>query len=111
MFAQQFRLPVAMRSQVVPILEDSGCQVTSLDVAPVYLDGVFWQRLECRAGDATAIIVIGDRAGRPDWFIVAVSLDLRRVLSFWKLRKDVRLVRKIREVMVSSGAKTIDSGQ
>ena len=100
-----YSLPRSDRPQLAEILGDSGrISVQSMDGGPITIPGMKWWRLICDAGAARAAVSICEHERQPESIIVDIGTDLRRILFFWRLPGDVRLVRRLNRLLECHGA-------
>ena len=96
----QYVFPTSQLSRIPEILSDSGTVVVRpMDAEPVTAGGNRWHRLTCTDRKARAAACVGEHDARPGVIIVTVSLDLRRLPLLWRIPGDVRLVRRLNQLL------------
>jgi hypothetical protein len=109
MITLAIQVPTESLSEVVQTLERADCRVEFMDAAPLEVEKRKWYRIICRRGPHSAagcIIEPGERAER---LVVGLSIDLRRLLWFWRLPGDQRLVRDLRDAILTAGGVLIEN--
>lgn len=106
----QYMLPRSVWPQIPEMLSDSGTiAVQPIGDQPVKSDAAQWRRFTCRAGNATAITCVGEHQELPEWVVISISADLRRLLMVWRLPADLRLVRRLTQAIQREGALLLDN--
>jgi hypothetical protein len=70
-----------------------------------------WRRFMCMSGNAKACAEICEHERLPDSIVVTVSIDLRRAILFWRLPRDLQLVRQMALLLEGEGAKLLDEDE
>lgn len=91
-------------ARIPDVLSEVGCDVVApLTECVVEREGTAWKTFSCSRREARACVSVCTRQGDPRRYVVA-SMDLRRVVTFWRWRADFRLTRDIARAMENAGA-------
>lgn len=100
-----YMLPRTDRPDLPGILSDEGhIRVHCMDEEPIRSPDSKWWRLLCDAENARACAFVCEHEKQPEIVTVSVGIDSRRIVVFWRLPGDLRLVRRLSGILESHGA-------
>jgi len=100
--------PRSQLPRIPEILSDSGAVVVRpMDNEPIRFRDGYWHRFTCVEGKAAAAASIYEPGVRPEVIVVGVSTELRRLPLLWRIRGDVRLVRRLNRLREREGGRLL----
>jgi hypothetical protein len=107
-----YKFPSFDRARIVEWLSDCGSVVVKpRDYGAWSLGNLQVQRFLCRAGNSRAFVRILEVLDQRDCLFVKVSTDVRRLPLIWRWRGDLRLVRRLSQVLEQNGGHAVaDAG-
>jgi hypothetical protein len=104
----EYALPRTDRERIAHMLSDSGriC-VHSMDEEPIYSPNARWWRFICDVDTSRAVACVCEHESQPEFIVVHIGTDLRRVPFLWRLPADLRLVRRLSRLLKSHGGRLV----
>lgn len=74
---------------------------------PFVADGACWSRFTVDQGQSRALVCVGEHQELPNDVVITVSIDLRRVLCFWRLLGDYFLGQQLSQILEQIGGRAL----